>query len=101
MDNYQITKKQHYVPEFLLKNFCSSDGKFAAYNIQYKSYSRKSPAQVCYKDFLYETRNNNDEFIRFKKIIDSIDTNKISPLEALLKLYEIKKISENIQIWYF
>ena len=45
-----------------------------------------------------EEKNNNDEFIRFKKIIDSIDTNKISPLEALLKLYEIKKISENIQI---
>lgn len=68
MDNLQITKKQHYVPEFLLKNFCSSDGKFAAYNIQYKSYSRKSPAQVCYKDFLYETRNNNDEFILCNEI---------------------------------
>ena len=68
MDNSQITKKQHYVPEFLLKNFCSSDGKFERYNIQYKSYSRKSPAQVCYKDFLYETRNNNDEFILCNEI---------------------------------
>ena len=42
--------------------------------------------------------NNNEEFIRFKKIIDSIDENKLSPLEALIKLHEIKKISENISI---
>ena len=45
-----------------------------------------------------KAENKNDEFIRFKKIIDSIDENKLSPLEALIKLHEIKKISENIQI---
>lgn len=45
-----------------------------------------------------KAENKNEEFIRFKKIIDSIDENKLSPLEALIKLHEIKKISENIQI---
>ena len=52
----------------MIKNFCSSDRKLTAYNIYYKSYSRKSPAQVCYKDFLYETRNNDNEFILCNEI---------------------------------
>ena len=50
----QVTVHQHYVPEFYLKNF-TDEGLLFSYDLLWKSFSRKSPAQICYADYLYET----------------------------------------------
>ena len=66
MSNQQYTKKQHFVPEFLLKNFIDSSGNLIDYNCKYKSFSSKTPAQICYLNNLYESHlssNENDKII--------------------------------------
>ena len=56
MSRKQITRKQHYIPRLLLKNFCDNDGKLAVYNTKHHTFSRKTPAQICYRNYLYETK---------------------------------------------
>ena len=55
MSQKKPTEKEHFIPKFYLNIFCGDDGKLTRYNTTYKSYSRKSPGQICYGAFLYET----------------------------------------------
>lgn len=68
----QVTKKQHFIPEFYLKNFCAEDGKLAVYDCRYNKYHRKTPAQICYEKYLYETKVDSDseseEFVLVNEI---------------------------------
>jgi len=50
----QVTKRQHYVPEFYFKNFYNCHKKVCDYELKYKSYSYKTAGQICYKPYLYE-----------------------------------------------
>lgn len=50
----QVTKKQHYLPEMYLKNFAGNDGKLWKKSLKYGNYRQVTPAQICYKPFLYE-----------------------------------------------
>lgn len=54
-DNKQPTKKQHYIPEMYLKNFCNDKGYIWRYNLSYRNYQQVTPAQTGYTEFLYET----------------------------------------------
>ena len=56
MENKKPTKRQHFVPRFLLENFTGRDGKLVQYAFKYKYYSHKFPSQICYREFLYETK---------------------------------------------
>ena len=55
LTNEQITKRQHYLPKMYLKNFTDETGKLWKKDLNYGKYSKKSPTQICYKEFLYET----------------------------------------------
>lgn len=56
MENNQVTKKQHYLPEMYLKSFTDEHGKLWQRNTRYGAYRQITPAQTGYADFLYETR---------------------------------------------
>lgn len=59
MDNMQVTRKQHFLPEMYLKNFTNKNGKLWQRNLKYGTYRQVTPAQTGYKEFLYETRWKN------------------------------------------
>lgn len=59
MENGQVTKKQHYLPEMYLKNFTNETGKLWRRNMKYGTYKAVTPAQTGYSEFLYETRWKN------------------------------------------
>lgn len=69
----QITKKQHFVPEFYFKNFYGSNKKVCDYELKHKSYSYKTAGQICYKHFLYETPWENNQ----GALGDFVQTNSI------------------------
>ena len=50
-----MTKKQHYVPQFYLKNFTSDDNKLWVFDRVKKEYYRNAPKDICFEKFLYET----------------------------------------------
>lgn len=58
----QHTVDEHYVPEFILKNFCLhkckapyKNDRMVIYDPQHDRISQKSPGQVFYRKHLYET----------------------------------------------
>lgn len=59
MENRQVTKKQHYLPEMYLKSFTNEHGKLWQRNMGYGTYKQITPAQTGYAEFLYETRWKN------------------------------------------
>lgn len=51
----QITKNQHYVPQFYLRNFMNENHELWIYNRLAEKCSARNPKSICYEDFLYET----------------------------------------------
>lgn len=60
-------------------------------NLEKYSIKIKDSNKIKFSKIKNVEKESND-FIKLKKIIDDIDPNKLSPLEALAQLYEIKKI---------
>ena len=55
-----MTKKQHYVPQFYLRNFTSDDNKLWVFDRIKEEYYFRTPKEVCYEKYLYETPWNED-----------------------------------------
>ena len=61
MQQKDITKKQHYVPIFYLKNFLSQNSKkLYIYDKEKKRYFQAMPKNLCNKNYLYETQMDKD-----------------------------------------
>lgn len=54
MSKDTITKKQHFVPQFYLKNFITNKNLFV-FDRQKNSSFECSPKDICYKNYLYES----------------------------------------------
>lgn len=50
-----LTKKQHYVPQFYLRNFTSDDNKLWVFDRVKKEYYFQTTKEVCCEKYLYET----------------------------------------------
>lgn len=63
----QNTVKEHYVPQFYLKNFADENGLLHIYDLRQEKFFTQSPKNVCYEKNLYETKweNANPELGEF------------------------------------
>lgn len=89
MSNKYITKKQHYVPRYYLKNFTDRNGFLHVYQRDKRRFIKSRPEDICYEDYLYETRwesadSRLGEFILPNKIEKSLSELESSH-NALLK----------------
>ena len=48
----KLTKKQHYVPQFYLRNFTSDDNKLWVFDRVKEEYYFRAPKDVCYEALL-------------------------------------------------
>lgn len=53
------TVKEHYVPQFYLKNFKDDKGLLHIYDFKQKKIFTQSPKNICYENNLYETKWEN------------------------------------------
>lgn len=53
--------KQHYIPQFIIKNFCKTDKKTYYYNISDKSITQKFPSEIFEENYLYEYSQDKKE----------------------------------------
>jgi len=61
-DNRQITKNQHYVPQFYLRKFVNiEDGLEILDCERRKVVAARSPKSVCNEEYYYSTNNQRDE----------------------------------------
>ena len=55
----QKTVKEHYVPQFYLRNFADANGLLHIYDFKRNKYFTQSPKNICYENNLYETKWEN------------------------------------------
>ena len=55
----QKTVKEHYVPQFYLRNFADEKGLLHIYDFKRHKYFTQSPKNICYENNLYETKWEN------------------------------------------
>lgn len=95
MEKQIITKKQHYIPKFYLKNFCNEKGSLIVYDPKYRNYSSKTPAQICYADYLYETAVNDGFFLFANDIEKQFSKNETVYANTISKILLMCKKTEN------
>ena len=52
----QNTVKEHYVPQFYLRNFADEKGLLHIFDFKQNKYFTQSPKNICYENNLYETK---------------------------------------------
>ena len=55
----QNTVKEHYVPQFYLRNFVDENGLLHIYDFKQKKFFTQNPKNICYESNLYETKWEN------------------------------------------
>lgn len=55
----QQTVKEHYVPQFYLKNFADENGLLHVYDFKQNKFFTQSSKNICYENNLYETKWDN------------------------------------------
>ena len=53
--------KQHYIPQFIIKNFCNTNEKTFYYDISNKKIVLKASNEIFEEQYLYEYMQNNNE----------------------------------------
>ena len=53
--------KQHYIPQFIIKNFCKTDKKTYYFNVSNKSITQKFPNDIFEEKYLYEYSQDKKE----------------------------------------
>ena len=55
--------KQHYIPQFIIKNFCKTDKKTYYFDVSNKSITQKFPNDIFEENYLYEYSQDKKENI--------------------------------------
>lgn len=84
-----ITKKQHYIPQFYLKRFTDESGYLHIYDFDKQRYFKSVPKEFGYERYLYETRlskpNRMGEQFLFTNDIENIFAKYEGKFDAFLK----------------
>ncbi len=67
----KITKKQHFIPRFYLKNFSDNGKTMYRYDKATENIASVSINSVCYQDNLYEFKDENDNLL-YCNLIENI-----------------------------
>ena len=96
MQQKDITKKQHYVPVFYLKNFLSQNSKkLYIYDKEKKRYFQAMPKNLCNKNYLYETQIDSKNFICPNEIENqfrSLEGKSATLIKKIINDYKNNKI---------
>lgn len=92
----QITKNQHYVPQFYLRKFVNSEGKLEILDCELrKCVVARTPKSVCNEEYFYSANNELDEASQvLEKELQRIETD-ISRFydEIVKKILDFKEIT--------
>jgi hypothetical protein len=88
-------KKQHYVPQFYLRNFSQDDVHLLCFNLKRNKSFYVKVKNVCQGKYFYSQNTENEEVfsrleskfaLSIKKILDNEDITSLSSDEAMLLL---------------
>ncbi|MBS1683227.1 MAG: DUF4238 domain-containing protein [Bacteroidetes bacterium] len=87
----QITKKHHYIPQFLIKNFCDTDGKLFIYDKQADRFlGKKSPGGIFYELHRNTINMHGSKVDNMEQLYSALDDRFA---KAIQRVVSAKKIS--------
>lgn len=63
MGKQKITKRQHYVPQFYLRNWCNNENKLWCYDAKIGKIYKTTPNDCCYIKYYYEIGKIGDDYV--------------------------------------
>lgn len=95
-----MKKKEHFVPQFYLKNFVNTNGFLDIYDCNTSKFKEIRPNNICYENYLYETKwcNANKqlgEFVLENSIENIFMRYEKEFAELLKKIFRICNPSQN------
>jgi len=57
-----ITRRQHYIPQMILRNFCFDNNTCWEYSLNTKTFEQKKIESLFYQNFLYEIKKDDGSF---------------------------------------
>lgn len=88
MTEQQITKNQHYVPQFYLRKFQNTENKVEVLSCKHnKLFSPSSTKSICFKKFYYglETGTNDNISQAVEDVFKRLETNLAKEIPAIEK----------------
>lgn len=97
--------KQHYIPQFIIKNFCKTDKKTYYYNLLDKRITQKYPNEIFEEKYLYEYSQDKKENINKIELdlarFESEVSNSIKPFLTNSNVSLSFEESEKIKYFFF
>ncbi len=97
--------KQHYIPQFIIKNFCKTDKKTYYYNIFDKSITQKYPNEIFEEKYLYEySQDKNENINKIELDLAKFEREASNAIKPFLTDYSVSisfKESELIKYFFF
>lgn len=94
------SRRHHYIPQFLIRNFSDSDGRVFALDKQSGSINSRSPKSIFFEWDRNTLESDAHESDVLEQIYSSIDDYLSKPIVALLKSKELTPESV-MNLWYF
>lgn len=80
-----LSKRHHYIPQFLIKNFTDNDGFLYVYNKQEKTIQKKAPKQVFFEWNRNITKFNGVPDDHLERLYSDLDSALSIPIANILK----------------
>lgn len=88
-------KNQHYVPQFLIKNFSIDKKRVNVFNKKYNKFETKSISHFPSEKYFYEVKNTDGTFYNFnyiEKDLSALENQISSKVKALLPICSVSSI---------
>lgn len=97
--------KQHYIPQFIIKNFCKTDKKTYYFNVSNKSITQKFPNEIFEENYLYEYSQDKKENInKIELDLAKFEADISNAIKPFLTNYSVSvsfEVSEMIKHFFF
>ena len=95
--------KQHYIPQFIIKNFCKTDKKTYYFDVSNKSITQKFPNEIFEEKYLYEYSQDKTENInKIELDLAKFETEVGNVIKQFLTNYSVSvSFEESEMIKYF
>ena len=95
--------KQHYIPQFIIKNFCKTDKKTYYFDVSNKSITQKFPNEIFEEKYLYEYSQDKKENInKIELDLAKFETEVGNVIKQFLTNYSVSvSFEESEMLKYF
>lgn len=95
--------KQHYIPQFIIKNFCKTDKKTYYFDVSSKSITQKFPNEIFEENYLYEySQDEKENTNKIELDLAKFETEVGNVIKQFLTNYSVSvSIEESEMLKYF